>query len=127
MNLKVSKKDISDTKGMLYILVLHLEDKELIKVGITQRAKIEDRVSEILVGIFKKYRMFPYCKPKKFTTVEEVFKKEAEMHKYLDQYRYKTEHVFGGCTEIFHVGLDVVLDAYERLIKGEDINASEPS
>lgn len=125
MKLTVSKKAVSDTKGMLYVLAIHLEGKELIKVGITQRPKIEDRVSEILVGIFKKYRVFPYCKPKKFTTVDEVFKKEAEMHKYLDQYRYKTEHVFGGSTEFFHVELDVVLDAYERLLKGEDINASE--
>jgi len=124
MNLTVSKKTISDTKGILYVLVIHLEDKELIKVGITQRPKIEDRVSEILVGIFKKYRIFPYCKPKKFTTVDDVFKKEAEMHKYLDKYRYKTEHMFGGHSEFFHVELDVVLDAYERLLNGEDINAS---
>lgn len=111
---------------MLYVLVIHLEDKELIKVGITQRAKIEDRVSEILIGIFKQYRIFPYCKPKKFTTVEDVFKKESEMHKYLEQYRYVTEHSFGGHSEFFHVELDVVLDAYERLLKGEDINASKP-
>lgn len=126
MKLTVSKKAVSDTKGMLYVLVIHLEDKELIKVGITQRTKIEDRVSEILVGIFKKYRVFPFCKPKKFTTVEDVFQKEAEMHKYLDEYKYTTEHVFGGHTEIFHVELGVVLDAYERLLKGEDINASKP-
>lgn len=125
MKLTVSKKDVSDTKGMLYVLVIHLEDKELVKVGITQRAKIEDRVSEVLVSIFKKYRVFPFCSPRKFTTVEDVFKKEAEMHKYLDAYRYKTEHAFSGHSEFFHVDLDLVLDAYARLLNGEDINASK--
>jgi hypothetical protein len=61
-----------DTSGILYVLIIRLEDKELIKIGVTQRDKVEDRVAEILISIWKRYRIFPECYPKRFRKVSYV-------------------------------------------------------
>lgn len=108
------------TSGILYLLLFELEGKSLVKIGVTTRT-IEDRTSEILVGIFKKYREFPYCKPKRFRTTESVYEKEAALHKYFNDYKYKTLHKFGGSTEFFDVPLDQVVSVYEDLLDGKDI------
>ena len=118
---KVSTKAIEKDKGILYILLVHLEDKDLVKIGITTRSKIEDRVVEILTSIFQQYRRFPYCYPKRFKKTDKILDKEARLHKYFEDYRYTTEHPFSGHTEFFDIDLDIVVDAYERLLKGEDL------
>ena len=118
---KVSTKAVSSEKGILYILLVRLEDKDLVKIGITTRPKIEDRVVEILTSIFKKYRNFPYCYPKRFKKTDNLLDKEARLHKYFEDYKYTTEHSFSGHTEFFDIELDTVVDAYERLLKGEDL------
>ncbi len=63
MKLRMNTSKVRDA-GILYVLVIELEDKELVKVGVTCRDKVEDRVAEILVSIWKRYRIFPRCKPK---------------------------------------------------------------
>ena len=118
---KVSTKAVSSEKGILYILLVHLEDKDLVKIGITTRPKIEDRVVEILTSIFQQYRRFPYCYPKRFKKTDKILDKEARLHKYFEDYKYTTEHSFSGHTEFFDIELDIVVDAYERLLKGEDL------
>jgi hypothetical protein len=76
----------------------------------------EDRVSEILVGIFSKYREFPYCKPKRFKTTTTPYKKETLLHKQFSEHKYTTSKKFGGSTEFFDVSLEVVVAAYDDLI-----------
>lgn len=124
MNFKVSKKDVAEDKGIVYLLEMHMDDKVLVKIGVTSR-KVEERVVEILTSFFQKYRYFPYCRPKRFKKTEGIYKKEAMLHKYFEDKRYKTQHVFGGCTEMFDIGLDEAVDAYERVLAGEDINESK--
>lgn len=121
---KVSTKEVGEDLGMVYLLEVHIEEQILVKIGITQRAKITDRVTEILVGIFNKYRYFPYVYPKRFKTTDKVFEKEAILHNYFDNRRYKTEHVFGGSTEIFAIPLDEAVEAYEKVLKGEELCSS---
>ena len=62
--MKISKEGLSleEDVGILYLVYFELDGKQLVKIGVTART-IEERVSEILISIFKKYREFPYCKP----------------------------------------------------------------
>jgi len=115
MNLAVDKEAITK-KGILYVLRISIEGKELVKVGVTCRDKIEDRVCEILVSIWKKYRIFPELYVKRYRTVDNVYGNETKLHKELEEYRYKTLHRFSGSTEVFDVSLDLVVEAYERLL-----------
>ena len=102
--------------GILYVLHIELEGKSLVKIGMTTR-NIEDRVSEILISIFKKYREFPYCRPHRFTKVTDVSRKEKEMHKKFATYKFKTSKRFSGSTEFFEVPVNTVVDMYDKLYK----------
>ena len=119
MKLTISKESLvkDSSKGILYLLELHLEDKVLVKVGITHR-KIEDRVLEILLAIHTKYRYYPHCKQLRFRTVEDPLAKEQLLHKYLDEYSYTTEHKWAGSTEVFLVDVTVAKEAYDKLLDG---------
>lgn len=125
MKFKVSTKDklIQSDIGILYVVCFTLEGKDLVKIGITTR-KIEDRVSEILVSIFKKYREFPYCRPKRFKTTTEIFEKEALLHEHFKDYKYIPSKKFSGSTEFFDIPLDLVVEAYENLLEGKELNES---
>lgn len=114
----ISTKEVKDDSGILYVLIIRLEcGKEIYKIGVTQRDKIEDRVAEILSSFFIKYRYFPYCYPKRFKKTKEVYAKEAELHRMFKENKYEPEFKFGGSTEFFHdVELDRILDAYENII-----------
>lgn len=115
----VSTKDINN--GILYLLEMHLEGKVLVKIGVTSR-KIEDRVVEILTSYFYKYREFPYTRPKRFRETENVYSKETILHEYFSEYQYIPEFKFSGSTEIFDVDLDIVVKAYEYLLKNGSLD-----
>lgn len=124
VNSKNTEKPLFED-GILYVLLFRLEDKELVKIGVTSREGIEDRVSEILVSIFKKYREFPYCRPKRFRRTEKVFEKERFLHKYFENRRYTTAKKFNGCTEFFEAPLDEVVKVYEDLLDGKISHESQ--
>jgi len=107
--------------GILYVVLFEMDGKSLVKIGVTNR-RIEDRVSEILVDIFKKYREFPYCRPKRFRTTDNIYKKEKLLHKYFKEYEYRPKKKFSGSTEFFDVPLDDVVKVYEDLLNGVDIH-----
>lgn len=115
MRLTVSTKDISKSEGIVYVLLIYLEDKELIKIGVTS-GKVEDRVVSILKSIWARYRVFPKCVVKRYRTTDSIFTKEKELHNLFDEFRYKTEHCFSGCTEMFDTDLDTILEAYDNRI-----------
>ena len=119
MLLTVSTKKINTEpkadNGVVYVLELELEEKKLIKVGVTCRDKVEDRVCEILTSIWKRYRFFPRCYVKRFSTFALPYDIEARIHAELVDYRYETAHVFTGSTEIFLVDLPTVTTLYDSL------------
>lgn len=120
MKLKVTKAENSGS-GILYILVMDIDGEVVYKVGVTQRDKIEDRVCEILASFFKSYRYFCWLRPKRFKKTEDVYEKEAKMHKYLKEYRYIPEKRFSGNTELFTgIALDTLVDLYEKIIVGDE-------
>lgn len=122
MMMKVCKDGpgIEEDLGILYIVYFELEDKQLVKIGVTTR-NIEDRVSEILVSIFKKYREFPYCRPKRFRKTGNVYEKEALLHEYFREYSYEPTKKFSGSTEFFDIPLDDVVKVYENLLNGKEL------
>lgn len=105
-----------DNKSILYILQIDLEDKQLVKIGITNK-NIEERVCQILTSIWKRYRIFPKCYVKRYKTVSNYKSKELEMLEYFKKYSYEPKYKFSGHTEVFDVDLDLVVDKYEDLIK----------
>lgn len=119
--LKVSRCNIisDDTdNGILYLLIVRLEcGKEVYKVGVTKRDKIEERVCEILASFWSAYRYFPYCYPKRFRTTDGVYKKEGAIHKLLKEKNYKFDKKFGGHTEFFHeITLEEIVKVYEDVV-----------
>lgn len=122
MKFKVSTKNTKEDEGIVYILLIKLEDKDLVKIGVTGRDKVEDRVIEILLSIYKTYRYFPYCYTKRFRKTSDMFEKEAILHRYFKEYNYKTEKVFGGSTEVFDIPLDDAVAAYEKVLQGEPLD-----
>jgi hypothetical protein len=101
--------------GILYILLVELEGKSLVKIGVTHRT-IEDRVVEILTSIFKKYREFPYCRPKRFKVTTDIYGKEKILHRMFEDKKYKTAKKFSGHTEFFDMPLEEAVAAYEKLL-----------
>ena len=127
-HMKVTKTKLGPKEGLdiLYIVHFNLDGKDLVKIGVTSR-NIEDRVSEILVSIFKKYREFPYCRPKRFQKTEAVYEKEALLHKHFKEYSYTPKKKFSGSTEFFDIPLDTVVTAYENLLAGKQFEEQVPS
>ena len=115
--------DLNEDVGILYLVFFRLDDKDLVKIGVTTRT-IEDRVSEILVSIFKTYREFPYCRPKRFRRTTNIFEKEASLHAHFKEQQYTPIKSFSGSSEFFDITLDNAVAAYERLLAGEPLDAS---
>lgn len=107
---------LADDLGILYVILFTLDNKQLVKIGVTSRS-IEARVTEILLSIFKTYREFPYCRPKRFSATSDAYSKEAKLHKHFADRRYSTSKKFNGHTEFFDVPLDEVVCAYEAVLK----------
>jgi hypothetical protein len=118
MKLSISTAELVDKGdvGIVYVLELHLEDKVLVKIGITKR-RIKDRVLEILDAIHSKYRYYPHCKQLRFKTVNDPRSVESSLHEYFTRYSYTTEHKWGGSTELFDVDKEIVKAAYDRLLE----------
>lgn len=120
---KPSLADEKNVNGILYILYIDLEDKQLQKIGVTRRLRIEERVSEILCSIFTPYRVFPRCYPKRFSRTTDIFEKESMLHRYFSSCRYVPASSFSGSTEVFTgIDEDHLLEMYERVLLGEDID-----
>lgn len=123
MRIKVKDQVICNDSGILYVVLFVLDNKELVKIGVTTRS-IEDRVSEILVSIFKTYREFPYCRPKRFKTTDDIYSKEAILHEYFADKSYTPVNKFSGSTEFFDVPLNKVVEVYENLLQGKPLDES---
>lgn len=122
MKFKVGKVAEERTE-IVYLLEIHMEDKVLVKIGITSRS-VGERAAEILLSAFGPYREFFYCRPKRYRKTTDMLGKEAMLHKYFEDRRYKTKFAFGGSTEIFDIPLDEAVEVYERVLDGEDVNES---
>jgi hypothetical protein len=99
--------------GIVYAILVELDGKSLVKIGVTHR-RIQDRVSEILTGIFMKYRFYPYCKPLRFKTTEDPYQVEKDFHDYFSEFSYTPDKKFDGSTEFFDVPFEEVVKVYDE-------------
>ena len=110
-------------KGIVYVLQVDFEDKTLVKIGVTSRNKVEDRVVEILTEIWKRYRYFPKTYVARYKQILNPYAFEKMLHDYFDHRRYETEHKFGGSTEFFDIDVEEVKATYDTIY---DILNTEP-
>lgn len=115
LTVNTAKVKEAPTKGIVYVLELQLEEHALVKIGVTNRPKVEDRVCEILTSIWKKYRIFPQCYVKRFSLFPDPFEIEAKLHEEFEEQRYATLHKFSGSTEVFLTDLHTVTALYDSL------------
>ena len=119
MELLTVKKE--PTRGKLYILYMWVGegDEMVVKIGVTTKPEVVDRVLEIIRSYYFAYRVCPKIYAKRFKTVGNVFAKEKQLHKYFEEYKYEFDKPFSGKTEFFK-GIDEeeLLDAYDRCVKG---------
>lgn len=118
-------KEVEDASaGLLYLLYTKLNDgTEVVKIGVTQRPKVQDRVCEILSSFFISYRYFCEVYPKRFKKTSEVYKKETMMHRYYKDSKYEFDKRFDGCNEYFVIeDRDKLLELYQDVLDGKDIN-----
>ena len=102
-------------KGIVYVLEIELEEKTLVKIGVTSRSKVEDRVVEILTEIWKRYRYFPRTYVARYKTISDPYGFEKLLHGCFAEQRYTTEHRFSGNTEIFNVSVEDVKAMYDTV------------
>lgn len=115
MNLSISTDEFSKA-GIVYLLQLRLDGKDLVKIGVTNRKRVEDRVCEILTAVWKKYRIFPECYVKRYRTADDSFRVEAYLHDSFKEFQYEPIHSFGGSTEFFDIDIVDVVTVYDELI-----------
>ena len=116
--LTVSKANVDESEGIVYLLVIWLDDgTEVYKIGVTKR-DIQDRVCEILTSYWTQYRVFPKCYPKRYRKTNCIYEKEAAIHKELAEYQWVPEKPFSGSTEFFTgVELAKVVEIYESILQ----------
>ena len=125
MKITVSRRGLVSDSGIVYILYMWVEDKLVVKIGITTRG-IEERVCEILTSYFKKYRVFPKLYPKRFKSTDEILAKEQMLHKYFADRQYEFDKKFDGSSEYFDIEDEAeLLRVYEDCLEGVDINSEE--
>lgn len=117
MRLRISTKDFKEeSEGIVYILQIRLEERELVKIGVTTRDRVEDRVCEVLTAIWKRYRVFPECTVKRYRRTVDIYGKESYLHRAFKEFKYSTLHKFGGSTEMFLLDIEDVVSVYDELI-----------
>lgn len=113
----VINKDLLKGRGIVYVLEIELDTGTVVKIGMTNRSKVEDRVVEILTEMYKRYRYFPRCYVARFTTVDNPLDMEQKLHEYFKEYSIELEHSFGGSTEFFQVDVELVKEKYDEMAK----------
>ena len=116
--IKLDTSKVVNSSGILYMLLIDLEDKRLVKFGFTCREHVEDRICEILTSCWKTYRVFPRCETKRFRTVDNVEAKEALLLEFFKEFRYETKNKFSGSTELFDLDVGIAVEAYRRVLDG---------
>ena len=116
MKLVISKKGLEDV-GIVYVLEITLDTGPIVKIGMSNRDKVDDRVLEILLAMSKKYRYFPRCYVARFTKVDKPLEMEQRLHEHFKEYSVELEHSFPGHTEYFNVPIELVKEVYDEMVK----------
>jgi hypothetical protein len=113
------KLEEKPARGIVYVLEMELDEGKVVKIGMTARSKVETRVSEILVEMWKRYRYFPRCYVARYKTWDDPLGVEARLHAWFADRSCEMEHCFTGFSEYFKVDVQEVKDVYDKLYAGE--------
>jgi hypothetical protein len=91
------------------------------KIGKASGRSSVDRMMQIIRDFYFKYKVTPRVKIWRDREVcaDKVFEFETMLHKFFVKYRYMPIIPFTGCTELFDVPLEDIIQAYEAVIEGE--------
>ena len=118
---KVAKPtETVEDEGILYLIEMDVDGKRVVKIGLTRRATIDERLAEIALAHFKAYRQINYMRPKRFRKTCDVLKKEQLLLGYFAARKYNSEKHFCGCTELVDVDIMEVVQKYEEIIDVKD-------
>lgn len=105
--------------GIVYIINMVLDDgTKICKIGITARP-IKERLAEIMLAHFDKYRYIPRTSVKRFTRSFKYKSIERELHKEFEAWRHSFELPFTGSTEFFQLdekNYELLLYKYKLLM-----------
>ena len=68
---KMEIKQIKDDKGIVYLLLIDLDEGQVIKIGLTTRP-VEERCQEIIASYWKYTRVFPRLYTKRFRETDDI-------------------------------------------------------
>ena len=118
---KVAKPaDMVEDEGILYLIEMDVDGKRVVKIGLTRRSTIDERLAEIALAHFKAYRQINYMRPKRFRKTSSVLQKEQLLLGYFSSRRYVSEKPFTGHTELVAVDIMEVVQKYEEIIDVKD-------
>lgn len=118
---KVTKPtEVVEDEGILYLIEMDVDGKRVVKIGLTRRATIDERLVEIALAHFKAYRQINYMRPKRFRKTSNVSQKEQLLLGYFSSRRYVSEKPFTGHTELVDVDIMEVVTKYEEIIDAKD-------
>lgn len=108
--------EVVEDEGILYLIEMDVDGKRVVKIGMTRRPTIDDRLAEIALSHFKAYRQINYMRPKRFRKTCDVYKKEQLLLGYFAARRFISEKQFSGSSEIVDVDIMEVVQKYEEII-----------
>lgn len=109
--------DRKKVEGTVYVFKMILDcGTTVYKVGITSRDRVEDRLGEVVMSFFSKYRYIPRTTIKRFRKNVSYESIERTLHKEFDYCCYEFDKKFGGSTEFFCLEEDVLLERYDELL-----------
>ena len=117
--LKVGKAP--SAKQRLYLLEITMPSgMKCVKIGKASGGSSVNRMMEICLDIYQKFRTTPMIKIKRDREVpaDKVFKYEAMLHRYFKEYQYVPTTKFSGSTELFAIPVDDAVQAFEAAIEG---------
>lgn len=112
-------KESEENVERLYVLEITVDGKVVYKIGKASGHSSKQRMLQIIGSYFDVYRVTPVVKIVKDKVCTDVFKKETMCHQELVEYRFRPEKVFSGCTELFDVDKEVVLEVYKRILESQ--------
>ena len=118
---KVAKPaEVVEDEGILYLIEMDVDGKRVVKIGLTRRPTIDERLAEIALAHFKAYRQINYMRPKRFRKTSNVLQKEQLLLAYFANRRYESALPFTGHTELVDVDIMEVVKKYEEIIDVKD-------
>ena len=115
MNKQLVKEEPLD-RGIVYLLVMELDERQVIKIGMTKRKRVDDRLSEILLAMWHKYRYIPRTIVARYSTVDRPLDMEQELLLHFSEYSVDMEHSFGGSKEFIQHDISLVKEKYDELL-----------